>query len=240
MPPSSPPHRRPRGRRGRAGLIATGLAALSTFAAVAGVVPSSYSAAAAVCGTANVAQGRPASASSTESAAMPASAAFDGDTGTRWSSAFSDPQWIQVDLGSSQQICRVVLNWETARAETFKIQVSQDGSSWSDATGTVNGVSGTQTVDLTATGRYVRMYGLTRATGYGYSLWEFAVNTTGGGGDLPGGGDLGPNVKVFDPSMSSASIQNTLDTIFRQQESNQFGSQRYALLFKPGTYNGLN
>ncbi|MFI7039819.1 discoidin domain-containing protein [Microbispora rosea] len=196
------------------------------------------------CGTANVAQGRPSSASSAENAASPASAAFDGNTGTRWSSAFSDPQWIQVDLGSSQQVCKVVLNWETARAQTFKIQVSPDGSSWSDATGTVTGVAGTQSLDVSATGRYVRMYGLTRATAYGYSLWEFAVNTTGGGdgggGDLPGGGDLGPNVKVFDPSMSSASIQGTLDTIFGQQESNQFGSQRYALLFKPGTYSGLN
>ncbi|MEU7887880.1 discoidin domain-containing protein [Microbispora bryophytorum] len=196
------------------------------------------------CGTANVAQGRPSSASSAENGASPASAAFDGNTGTRWSSAFSDPQWIQVDLGSSQQICKVVLSWETARAQTFKIQVSPDGSSWSDATATVNGVSGTQSLDVSATGRYVRMYGLTRATAYGYSLWEFAVNTTGGGddggSDLPGGGDLGPNVRVFDPSMSSASIQSTIDTVFNQQESNQFGSQRYALLFKPGTYSGLN
>ncbi|MEU7914065.1 discoidin domain-containing protein [Microbispora bryophytorum] len=196
------------------------------------------------CGTANVAQGRPSSASSAENGASPASAAFDGNTGTRWSSAFSDPQWIQVDLGSSQQICKVVLSWETARAQTFKIQVSPDGSSWSDATATVNGVSGTQSLDVSATGRYVRMYGLTRATAYGYSLWEFAVNTTGGGddggSDLPGGGDLGPNVRVFDPSMSSASIQSMIDTVFNQQESNQFGSQRYALLFKPGTYSGLN
>ncbi|MEU8055838.1 discoidin domain-containing protein [Microbispora bryophytorum] len=196
------------------------------------------------CGTANVAQGRPSSASSAENGASPASAAFDGNTGTRWSSAFSDPQWIQVDLGSSQQICKVVLSWETARAQTFKIQVSPDGSSWSDATATVNGVGGTQSLDVSATGRYVRMYGLTRATAYGYSLWEFAVNTTGGGddggSDLPGGGDLGPNVRVFDPSMSSASIQSAIDTVFNQQESNQFGSQRYALLFKPGTYSGLN
>ncbi|MGX1669087.1 coagulation factor 5/8 type domain-containing protein [Streptomyces sp. NPDC055400] len=55
---------------------------------------------------------------------------------------------------------------------------------------------------------------------------------------LPGGGDLGPNVIVFDPS--TAGIQAKLDEIFRQQESAQFGSGRYAFLFKPGTYNGLN
>ncbi|WP_328306847.1 coagulation factor 5/8 type domain-containing protein [Streptomyces sp. NBC_00442] len=55
---------------------------------------------------------------------------------------------------------------------------------------------------------------------------------------LPGGGDLGPNVVVFDPSTSG--IQARLDQIFRQQESAQFGTGRYALLFKPGTYSGIN
>ncbi|MFD9033234.1 RICIN domain-containing protein [Streptomyces sp. NPDC059567] len=53
----------------------------------------------------------------------------------------------------------------------------------------------------------------------------------------PGDVDLGPNVAVFDPSMPSATIQSRLDTIFRQQETNQFGPQRHAVLFKPGAYN---
>ncbi|MFJ4322616.1 RICIN domain-containing protein [Streptomyces tricolor] len=48
--------------------------------------------------------------------------------------------------------------------------------------------------------------------------------------------DLGPNVVVFDPSMSSSAIQSKLDTIFEQQETNQFGPQRHAVLFKPGAY----
>ncbi|MEU9335970.1 RICIN domain-containing protein [Streptomyces sp. NPDC048290] len=52
----------------------------------------------------------------------------------------------------------------------------------------------------------------------------------------PGGVDLGPNVAVFDPSMPAATIQSRVNSIFQQQETNQFGSQRYALLFKPGTY----
>ncbi|WP_399947040.1 RICIN domain-containing protein [Streptomyces sp. BBFR25] len=53
----------------------------------------------------------------------------------------------------------------------------------------------------------------------------------------PGDVDLGPNVLVFDPSMPSSTIQSRLDSVFRQQETNQFGSQRYAVMFKPGTYN---
>jgi hypothetical protein len=50
------------------------------------------------------------------------------------------------------------------------------------------------------------------------------------------GGPFGPNVYIFTPSMSQASIQSTLDSIATQQVSNQFGSQRYAILFEPGTY----
>ncbi|MFG3231164.1 coagulation factor 5/8 type domain-containing protein [Streptomyces antibioticus] len=55
---------------------------------------------------------------------------------------------------------------------------------------------------------------------------------------LPGGGDLGPNVLVFGPS--TPGIQARLDEVFRRQESDQFGTGRYALLFRPGTYHGLN
>ncbi len=47
---------------------------------------------------------------------------------------------------------------------------------------------------------------------------------------------FGPNVVVFSPSMPQSQIQATLDAISTQQVSNQFGSQRYAVLFEPGTY----
>ncbi|MEC3977416.1 RICIN domain-containing protein [Amycolatopsis sp. H20-H5] len=53
----------------------------------------------------------------------------------------------------------------------------------------------------------------------------------------PGAPDLGPNVLTFDPSMSSSAIQGQLNNVFGSQETNQFGSNRYALLFKPGSYN---
>jgi hypothetical protein len=63
-----------------------------------------------------------------------------------------------------------------------------------------------------------------------------ARNTTHGSSVPPTGGSLGPNVYVFDPTMPQSSIQNTLDTIVSRQAGNQFGPERYALLFKPGTY----
>ncbi|MBV9795374.1 MAG: discoidin domain-containing protein [Actinobacteria bacterium] len=198
------------------------------------------------CGTTNVALNQPATASSTESAAYPASDAVDGNTGTRWSSAFSDPQWLEVDLGSSQSVCGVTLNWEAAYATAFQIQTSADNTNWTTIYSTTSGTGGTQNLSVTGTGRYIRMYGTARATGYGYSLWEFQVfssGSSGGGGTSPTGctgqsntPNFGPNVYVFDPSMSSSSIQSTLDSVFNTQKLNQFGTQRYALLFKPGTY----
>jgi hypothetical protein len=58
----------------------------------------------------------------------------------------------------------------------------------------------------------------------------------GGSAAAAPGPDLGPNVIVFDPSMPTSQIQATVDSISSQQVSNQFGTERYALLFKPGTY----
>lgn len=52
-----------------------------------------------------------------------------------------------------------------------------------------------------------------------------------------GAGGLGANVLVFDPAMGDAAIQAQVDAVFEIQQSNQFGTERYALAFKPGTYN---
>ncbi|MGC4806982.1 discoidin domain-containing protein [Micromonospora sp. DT233] len=193
------------------------------------------------CDTANAAQGRPATASSVENAGTPAAAAVDGDAGTRWSSAAADPQWLRVDLGSSRSICRVQLSWEAAYARAFQLQTSADGSAWTTVWSTTTGAGGTQSVDLTATGRYLRMYGTARGTEFGYSLYEMRVHVTGS--DVPPveptdprNPNLGPNTFVFDPSTPTATIQSRLNTLFTQQETNQFGPQRYAVLFKPGSY----
>jgi hypothetical protein len=125
-------------------------------------------------------QGRPATASSTENGGTPASAAVDGNTTTRWSSAFSDPQWLQVDLGATATLSRVVLNWESAYANAFNIQVSADANAWTTINTTTNGTGGTQTINVTGSGRYVRLNTTHRATQYGASLWEFQVFGTGG------------------------------------------------------------
>src|SRR5260221_7154078 len=128
----------------------------------------------AACGTANIALNKTATASSIQGAGYAANLAVDGSTTTRWGSAFSDPQWLQVDLGSTQSICQVALIWETAYGKSFTIQTSPDAATWTTIFTTTTGTGGTQTLTgLTGSGRYVRMYGTVRGTGYGYSLWGF-------------------------------------------------------------------
>ncbi|MFD4505913.1 discoidin domain-containing protein [Streptomyces sp. NPDC058457] len=184
-------------------------------------------------------QGRTATASSEENAGTAAGNAVDGNTGTRWSSAFTDDQWLQVDLGATAQVSQVVLNWETAYGKDYKVQISSDGSNWTDLQSVTGGDGGTDTLSVSGQGRYVRMLGVHRATQWGYSLWEFQVyGTTTGTPPVQGGGDLGPNVIVVDPS--TPNLQATFDSVFAQQESAQFGTGRYQFLLKPGTYNGIN
>ncbi|MER7546266.1 beta-1,3-glucanase family protein [Actinomadura sp.] len=155
----------------------------SAMAALLLLLPASLAltapAGAAECGSGDAALNRPATASSTENGSFPASAAVDGDPATRWSSAFSDPQWLQIDLGSDQDICQVVLNWETAYATAFQIQVSDNAANWTTIYSTTNATGGNQTLNITGNGRYIRMYGTARATQWGYSLWTFGVHTTG-------------------------------------------------------------
>ncbi|MCA2216503.1 DUF1996 domain-containing protein [Jidongwangia harbinensis] len=125
-------------------------------------------------------QGRPATASSTESTAFPASNAVDGNPGTRWSSAFSDPQWLQVDLGANATISSVVLDWESAYARAFTVKASANGSTWTTMHTTTNGTGGRQTLSVTGSGRYVRLETTARATQWGVSLTEFGVYGSGG------------------------------------------------------------
>ncbi len=322
--------RRGRARSGRAGaVLLAGSALVLTGLAAPGLAPAAK---AASCGTTNVALNKTATASSLENASFPASAAVDGNTGTRWSSAFSDPQWLEVDLGSTQSVCQVVLNWEAAFATAFQIQTSTDNSTWTSIFSTTTGTGGVQTLNVSGSGRFIRMFGTTRATQFGYSLWEFQVfaGTGSGGGNtvtvtnpgsqtstvgtaaslqvsatdsasgqtltykatgLPAGlsinassglisgtpttagtssvvvtvtdgtgasgsasfdwtvnnqatgctgqsntPNFGPNVFIFDPSQGNSSIQTTLNNVFNTQKVNQFGTQRFALLFKPGAY----
>lgn len=102
--------------------------------------------------------------------------AVDGNLTTRWSSAFVDPSWIEVDLGSPKSIGQVILRWENAYGTAYLIQVSNDEQTWTNAYAQTAGTGGVENLTFPpVSGRYIRMFGTTRATPYGYSLYEFEV-----------------------------------------------------------------
>jgi hypothetical protein len=107
-----------------------------------------------------------------------ASNAIDGNASTRWSSAYSDPQWYQIDLGRNYNISQVVIYWEDASAENYTIEVSDDGTTWKTIVTKSNMPKGARTDDLkelSGSGRYIRIYGTERTTTWGYSIFEFEV-----------------------------------------------------------------
>ena len=124
-------------------------------------------------------QGKPATASSAETVFVAASA-VDGDLGTRWGSAFTNNEWIYVDLGATATISRVLLNWEAAFATGYQIQTSASAAGpWTDIFSTTTGDGGIDDLTVAGSGRFVRMNATQRAlTAFGYSLWEFQVYGT--------------------------------------------------------------
>ena len=126
----------------------------------------------------NLALNKPVVVSSVQSG-FPGSKAVDGNTGTRWATDWSDPQWIYVDLQGTYNITEVKLNWEAAYGKAYQIQVSSDAATWNTIYSTTTGAGGIEDLTgLSGTGRYVRMYGTVRGTVYGYSLWELEVYGT--------------------------------------------------------------
>lgn len=127
----------------------------------------------------NVALNRPSTASSHQQqgdgAPFLPERATDGNLTSRWASDWSDPQWIQVDLGAVTSFQHVQLVWEGAYGRAYEIQVSDNGTDWRGVYSTTTGNGGVDAIDVTASGRYVRLYGTQRGTGWGYSLFEFGV-----------------------------------------------------------------
>ncbi len=132
--------------------------------------------------TAGVYAQKAATASSNESVSRSAAMAVDGDSNTRWASRFKDDEWIRIDQGESKTVAGVKLAWETAFGKEYKIQVSNDGVTWTDVYEQKNGKGGKETVIFTQPqqARYVQMLGVKRGTQYGYSLYEFDLISQAG------------------------------------------------------------
>ncbi|HJP74758.1 MAG TPA: beta-N-acetylglucosaminidase domain-containing protein [Pseudonocardiaceae bacterium] len=100
--------------------------------------------------------------------------AIDGDPATRWSSNYTDGEWLQLAFASPQRIGKVVVRWEAAHATAYQLQTSTDGTTWTTAATVTNSPGGTETVwlDQPVSAQYLRMQGVSRATQFGYSIYE--------------------------------------------------------------------
>jgi len=127
----------------------------------------------------SIALNKPCKVSSTESGyGNVAKNAIDGDLSTRWSSAYSDPQWFQIDLGQKYNIELVVIYWENASAKNYILQESNDGIVWTNVLTKQNMPTGARTdslKNLKGGARYLRIYGEKRTTQWGYSIYEIEV-----------------------------------------------------------------
>jgi hypothetical protein len=101
--------------------------------------------------------------------------AVDGELATRWSSEFSDPQWLRVDLGSAKSVGKLVIHWETAYSESYTLETSMDGETWEkvfavdDEDGGIDEIILPKPVDA----RFVRLNCVRRGTPYGNAIFEF-------------------------------------------------------------------
>ena len=76
-------------------------------------------------------------------------------------SAYSDPQWIYIDLGKEEKIEKVILKWEAACAKKYELQVSNDAQEWKTVYTNKNGRGGTEQIELEpVTARYVELAGI--------------------------------------------------------------------------------
>ncbi len=107
----------------------------------------------------------------------------DGIANTRWESNYSgkaavdaDSEWVYLDLGASKNITRINIIWEGAYGKDFDLQSSPDATAWTLLKAVRGGIGGTENhTGLIGTGRYVRMKGIKRGTGWGYSIFELKV-----------------------------------------------------------------
>jgi hypothetical protein len=120
---------------------------------------------------------RLASSSTIESATYRAVFAVDGDNATRWSTTYKDEQWFKIQLEKPRTIQQIMLNWEAAYGNQYRILESVDGENWDTVFTELYGNGQKDLIILhdNVPAQYIMMDCLKRATQWGYSLWSFEL-----------------------------------------------------------------
>jgi len=100
-------------------------------------------------------------------------ATIDGDKLTRWSSNYTDNQWISFDFGQPKALSKIILCWEKAYAADYDILISDDNQNWKALESLKDRQGGDEEIEfLPIKTRFVKILGIKRATEFGISLWE--------------------------------------------------------------------
>lgn len=149
----------------------------------------------------NLALGKSVTESSKESATYAGSYITDGNLTTRWASEVTNPSWVTIDLEKETEINKVIIVWEAAYASQYKIQVSNDNETWTDAYTTYSCDGETDEVEIDATGRYVRIYCMSRKNwDWGNSIFEVGIY----GPESALSAEINPTVAVYDKNPAIA------------------------------------
>ncbi|MBN1349995.1 discoidin domain-containing protein [candidate division KSB1 bacterium] len=135
-------------------------------------------------GLQNVALSQPATASSGDGEYGPAKA-VDGNSNTRWATAYSDYQWLQIELDDTYKIEKVAIDWEAAYGKRYLIELLDKDKHVVKSAQKNEGQGGTEEIAIEGDAKYVKFTGIQRATGWGYSIFEFKVWARIGVDDVP-------------------------------------------------------
>lgn len=124
----------------------------------------------------NLASGKTITVSSTEAGLNEAANVNDRNLLTRWSSEYTDDEWIAIDLGSRFGLDSIRITWEAAMATAYEIQISDDGTNWSTIYAVSNNAQLVNFIELNKEEAFqLRILGLQRASEFGYSIFEIEV-----------------------------------------------------------------
>ncbi len=102
-----------------------------------------------------------------------AALAVDGNRQTRWGSEFHDNQWLMLKFGAPREFAGLRIWWETAYGKDYDVQISDDGQSWKTVSTIRQGDGGFDEIFFSPrSAQYVKIQGVKRGTGWGYSIWE--------------------------------------------------------------------
>jgi hypothetical protein len=182
----------------------------------------------------NKAVNREVFASSSYRPAYPPEYAVDSNSTTYWKSESDQAEWIAVKFEKPYNIEGIKLNWGSAYAREYEMQVSDNGTDWTTVYSQTNGKAGVHVFDIEPNiiTTYLKMNGIKRnTTGTGYALKEFEAYEYGFINGISSFDFNDKTINIYPvPSVNELSIQTSSDIQIRQvkilNEAGQFIESR--------------